>query len=54
MEEKVKQLEILKNRNLRDANDFYKNGDNRMGEICSARVDAYKCAIDVITGKINF
>ena len=53
MEEKLKQLEILKNRNLRDANAFHKKGDNRMEEICTARADAYKCAIEVITGKIN-
>ena len=51
MEEKLKQLEILKNRSLRDANAFHKKGDNRMEEICTARADAYKCAIEVINGK---
>lgn len=54
MQDKIEKLEILRKRNLRDAKSFHLKGDTRMEEICTARADAYKCAIDVIKGEINF
>jgi len=48
MQSKIKALETLQNRNIKDANNFHKEGNARMEEICRARADAYKVAIEII------
>lgn len=52
-EEIAENLEILKRRNLKDANNFHIKGDTKMEEICMARADAYQTAIDILNGKIS-
>lgn len=52
MQKELDMLEILRKRNIKDANDYHLKHDVRMEEICSARADAYKNAIDIIKGKL--
>ena len=44
----INNLETLRKRNLKDANQFHANGDTRMEEICIARADAYQNAISIM------
>ena len=48
MQNKIKALEALRNRNLKDADNFHKEGKLIMEDICRARADAYKVAIEIL------
>lgn len=53
MTKEIEYLEVLRIRNIKDANRFHTSGDTRMEEICIARADAYQNAIDVVSGKVD-
>ena len=52
MKKELDMLELLRKRSIKDANDYHLKHDVRMEEICFARADAYKNAIDIINGKL--
>lgn len=53
MTKEIEYLEVLRKRNVKDANHFHTSGDTHMEEICIARADAYQNAIDVLSGKVD-
>ena len=53
MTKEIEYLDVLRKRNVKDANHFHASGDTRMEEICIARADAYQNAINVLSGKVD-